>query len=75
MMATGETWPPAVRPSKTEWLSHWTIDRILDYAGWQRPDGEYVLWNHIDRFHNPPSKALVGQAWLNESANTTAATQ
>ncbi|KAL8868309.1 MAG: hypothetical protein Q9174_005076 [Haloplaca sp. 1 TL-2023] len=65
MMATGETWPPGGGPKAPVW--YWTVDRIRDYAGWKRPDGGFVLWNHVDRFHNPP-RGVLYKGILNDTA-------
>lgn len=49
------------------------IVEILIYAqGWRRPGGKRVVWNWVDREHNPPSDALV-QGLFNETLDAAAA--
>ena len=66
MMATGEI--RGFGDSLT-----WDMSDVRAYAGWQRPQGEYVIWNHIDRDHNPPSNILLSESGLNHTSNATAA--
>ena len=62
-MATGQI--------QEEFGSH-DMGAIISYArGWRRAGGESVIWNHVDRAHNPPS-GVLRQSWLNQTSNATA---
>lgn len=49
------------------------VDAIMKYAqGWPRLGGERVVWNHVDKAHNPPSDVLI-QSLSNKTLAATAA--
>ena len=48
--------------------SAWDMHTVRGYAGWQRPAGQYVIWNHVGREHNPPSGLLLNAMWFNHSS-------
>ncbi|KAI4095757.1 MAG: hypothetical protein LQ348_002798 [Seirophora lacunosa] len=68
MMATEEIWP-----SKQFSPERWDMSQILAYAGWQRPGGEYVLWNRVDTAHNRPSFDYFNQTSPGNFSNVAAA--
>ena len=54
--------------------SAWDMSTVRKYAGWQRPGGEYVLWNHVDRDHNPPMGLLLNSTLFNQTSSVDTAT-